>query len=82
MIPADQLSKVWNFETKIFTLNQTRLTPSNFYEIYLIIRFNPSSVASFDMLAYDEISIKFILVMGTYPVAPRALYGRNPAPNS
>ena len=49
--------------------------------MYLIIRFNPSSVASLDMLAYEDIYMRFILVIGTYPVAPKALYDRNPAPN-
>lgn len=41
----------------------------------------PSSVASLDMLAYEDISMRFILVIGTSPVAPIALYGRRPAPN-
>lgn len=38
-----------------------------------MILFRPSYVASLDMLAYEEISIRFILVMGTSPVAPIAL---------
>lgn len=38
-----------------------------------MILFKPSSVASLDMLAYEEISIRFIFVMGTSPVAPMAL---------
>ena len=38
-----------------------------------MILFRPSSVASLDMLAYEDISIKFILVIGTSPVAPIAV---------
>jgi len=49
--------------------------------MYFIIRFNPNYTESFVMFAYEAISIKFILVIGTYPVAPIALYGLNPAPN-
>ena len=49
--------------------------------MYLTILLIPNYVASFGMLAYEATSIKFILVTGTYPVAPNAAYGRSPLPN-
>lgn len=41
----------------------------------------PNYVASFDIFAYEDISIRFILVTGMSPVAPMEEYGRRPTPN-
>ena len=42
----------------------------------------PTYVASLDIFAYEDISTKFILVMGTSPFDPKTAYGRRPTPNS
>jgi hypothetical protein len=51
---------------------------NSFSVIYLIILLIPNYVPSFDIFAYEDISMRFILVIGTSPVVPKEEYGRRP----